>query len=65
MTAPFTLGILRPRVYLPDDLQGTARRAVLLHEQTHIRRRDPLVKPLFYAVVCLHWFNPLACRLSQ
>ena len=59
VTAPFTLGILRPRVYLPDDLQGTARQAVLLHEQTHIRRRDPLTKPLFYAVVCLHWFNPL------
>ena len=60
VAAPFTLGILRPRVYLPDDLQGTARRAVLLHEQTHIRRRDPLTKPLFYAVACLHWFNPLA-----
>ena len=59
VTAPFTLGILRPRVYLPDDLQGTARQAVLLHEQTHIRRRDPLTKPLFYAVACLHWFNPL------
>lgn len=60
VTAPFTLGILRPRVYLPDDLQGTARQAVLLHEQTHIRRGDPLTKPLFYAAVCLHWFNPLA-----
>lgn len=60
VTAPFTSGILRPRVYLPDDLQGTARQAVLLHEQTHIRRRDPLTKPLFYAVACLHWFNPLA-----
>lgn len=59
VTAPFTLGILRPRVYLPDDLQGTARQAVLLHEQTHIRRRDPLTKPLFYAVACLHWFNPM------
>lgn len=33
---------------------------MLLHEQTHIRRRDPLTKPLFYAVACLHWFNPLA-----
>ena len=60
VTAPFTLGILRPRVYLPDDLHGTARQAVLLHEQTHIRRGDPLTKPLFYAVACLHWFNPLA-----
>lgn len=59
VAAPFTLGLLRPRIYLPDDLQGTARQAVLLHEQTHIRRRDTLTKPLFYAVACLHWFNPL------
>ena len=60
MAAPFTLGILRPRIYLPDSLQGATRQAVLLHEQTHICRGDPLTKPLFYAAVCLHWFNPLA-----
>lgn len=60
VTMPFTLGILRPRVYLPDSLQGPARAAVLLHERTHIRRRDPLTKPLFYLIVCLHWWNPLA-----
>lgn len=60
MAAPFTLGILHPRIYLPDSLRGAARQAVLLHEQTHIRRGDPLTKPLFYAAVCLHWFNPLA-----
>lgn len=58
--APFTLGILRPRIYLPSTLGGETRRAVLLHERTHLRRHDPQVKPLFYAVVCLHWFNPLA-----
>lgn len=60
VAAPFTLGLLRPRIYLPDSLRGAARQAVLLHEQTHIRRGDPLTKPLFYAAVCLHWFNPLA-----
>lgn len=60
VSAPFTLGILYPRIYLPDSLQGAARQAVLLHERTHIRRGDPLTKPLFYAAVCLHWFNPLA-----
>ena len=57
---PFTLGLLRPRVYLPAGLAGPAREAVILHERTHIRRGDPLTKPLFYAVACLHWFNPLA-----
>ena len=60
VTAPFTLGLLRPRIYLPEGLTGEARAAVLLHERAHIRRGDPLLKPLYYAVVCLHWWNPLA-----
>lgn len=58
--APFTLGILRPRIYLPAGLTGAPRQAVLLHEKTHLRRHDPQIKPLYYGVVCLHWFNPLA-----
>ena len=61
VAVPFTLGVVRPRIYMPDHVQGAARQAVLLHEQTHIRRHDTLTKPLFYAVACLHWFNPLAC----
>lgn len=60
VAVPFTLGVVRPLIYMPDHVQGTARQAVLLHEQTHIRRHDTLTKPLFYAVACLHWFNPLA-----
>lgn len=51
VTTPFTLGVVHPRIYLPADLQGEARRAVLLHERTHIRRGDCLTKPLYYLVV--------------
>lgn len=57
---PFTLGLLRPRIYLPQTLDGPVRQAILLHERTHVRRGDPLTKPLFYLIVCLHWWNPLA-----
>ena len=43
---PFTLGLLRPRIYLPAGLAGPAREAVILHERTHIRRGLPaLVQP--------------------
>lgn len=58
--APFTLGFPRPRIYLPEDLTGPARQAVLLHEQAHARRGDTLLKPLCYLAACLHWWNPLA-----
>lgn len=60
VATPFTLGVLRPRIYMPQSLQGPPRRAVLLHERTHIRRGDPITKPLYYLAACLHWWNPLA-----
>ncbi|MDE5933983.1 MAG: M56 family metallopeptidase, partial [Lachnospiraceae bacterium] len=57
---PFVLGVYRPRIYLPAHLQEEEKRYVLAHEKIHIARRDYLIKILFYAAVCLHWFNPLA-----
>ena len=60
VVTPFTLGVLHSRIYMPQSLQGPPRRAVLLHERTHIRRGDPITKPLYYLAACLHWWNPLA-----
>ena len=53
VATPFTLGVLHPRIYMPQSLQGPPRRAVLLHERTHIRRGDPITKPLYYLAACL------------
>lgn len=58
VTAPFILGILRPRIYLPSGLEGDARRYVLAHEHRHIKRGDHLVKLLSFLLLCVHWFNP-------
>ena len=54
---PFVLGLIRPKIYFP--LCHAHRDYILLHEQTHIRRRDYLIKPIAYAALALHWFNPL------
>ena len=69
ITTPFVAGFLRPRIYLPVGLPRNSLTYVLAHEETHIHRRDYLVKPLAYCVTILHWFNPLiwvcyavACR---
>lgn len=59
ISTPFVCGFLRPKVYLPVGLCAEEVSCVLAHEQTHIRRRDYLVKPLAFAALCLHWFNPL------
>ena len=57
--APFTVGIFRPVVCLPEGLLPFQREMVLAHESVHIRRWDNLVKLIAYAVRCMHWFNPL------
>lgn len=56
IASPFVLG---RTVYLPSDLKEEERAYILLHERLHIRHGDPVVKLLFWAAVCLHWFNPL------
>ena len=58
--SPFVLGVLSPKIFLPAGLSGHERRYILLHEQTHIRRRDHIVKFVAYFALCLHWFNPFA-----
>lgn len=61
--SPFVLGLIRPRIYLPSDLDGSTRRSVLLHEQAHLLRRDHWWKPLSFLILTVHWFNPL-CWLA-
>ncbi|MBD5533874.1 MAG: peptidoglycan DD-metalloendopeptidase family protein [Lachnospiraceae bacterium] len=56
--APFTVGIFRPVICLPEGLLPFQREMVLAHESMHIRRQDNLLKLLAYAVRCVHWFNP-------
>ncbi|WRS28485.1 M56 family metallopeptidase [Oscillospiraceae bacterium MB08-C2-2] len=55
----FVLGVFRPKIYLPYRLSDGQREHILLHEQTHIKRFDHLVKLISFFVLCLHWFNPL------
>lgn len=55
----FVMGVFRPQIYLPGNLNDTERDYILLHEQTHIRRLDHMVKLISFLVLCVHWFNPL------
>jgi len=59
IVTPFVIGILRPRIYLPSTLQEEEQSYVILHEQTHIRRLEHLVKMLAFLALTVHWFNPL------
>ncbi len=59
IAAPFVLGFFKPRIYIPSAMPAERLNCILLHEQTHIRRFDHIIKPVAFLAVCLHWFNPL------
>ena len=56
---PFAMGIFSPKIYLPKYLTQKEQEFIILHEQTHIKRRDPFIKLLAFTALTLHWFNPL------
>lgn len=57
--SPFVMGVFRPKIYLPSQLSEEERGYILLHEQTHIRRLDHLIKLGASLTLAVHWFNPL------
>lgn len=59
LKTPFVLGFIRPKIYIPSGLSEEEKSYIILHEQTHIKRFDHIVKLIAFFLVCVHWFNPL------
>lgn len=57
--SPFILGLFRPVIYLPSALSSEDAAYVMAHERSHLKRRDHWWKPLGFAILAVHWFNPL------
>ena len=58
---PFTCGLMRPTIILPeqDSWTDAQRRMILRHEFAHIRRHDSLLTLIADGVCAVYWFNPL------
>lgn len=59
LKTPFVLGFIHPKIYIPSGLSAEEKSYIILHEQTHIKRIDHLVKLASFLILCVHWFNPL------
>ena len=57
--SPFVLGLFRPVIYLPYQVESGDLEYVIAHERAHIRRKDHWWKPLGFLLLCVYWFNPL------
>lgn len=56
---PFVIGVIRPRIYLPSSLQEKEMDYIILHERTHIRRGDHIIRMLSFFTLAVYWFHPL------
>jgi beta-lactamase regulating signal transducer with metallopeptidase domain len=60
--APFTIGLIREAVLLPESSAGWSLRrlrSTLYHEAAHISRKDPLIRMFASLVRAIFWFHPL------
>lgn len=61
--APMLVGLLQPRIVVPDDFERRYNRAqrelMLVHERTHLQQHDPVINALASAWLAVSWFNPL------
>ena len=59
---PAANGVLRTHISLPDGIERLLSEhelnAVLIHEVTHARRRDNLIRLIHEAGLCVLWFHP-------
>lgn len=58
-STPFVLGVLTPRIYVPETVSEQDFPQVLAHERCHIRRWDHVWKPLAFLLLAVNWFNPV------
>jgi beta-lactamase regulating signal transducer with metallopeptidase domain len=62
--APAVDGVLRPHISLPSGIDRVLSEhelnAVLIHELTHAKRRDNLIRLVHELGLCGLWFHPLA-----
>jgi TonB family protein len=59
---PLAAGVWLPVVVLPASASEWSHerlRVVLIHELSHIKRRDSLTQALAELALCLYWFHPL------
>lgn len=63
LATPALFGILKPILIIPhgiaESLNDDQLRHIFLHELAHSKRNDIKANSLMYALLIIHWFNPV------
>lgn len=63
---PLLVGVVRPRILLPDIAFDEADlRFILRHELIHYKRKDLWMKCLVLFATAMHWFNPFMYVIAR
>lgn len=68
VTVPATVGLLRAAILLPADWRTWSEEqldAILVHEISHIARRDALMQTLSLVHRAIFWFSPLSWWIDR
>lgn len=56
---PFTMGVIKPKIFLPAEVPEEFKEPIICHEKVHIARKDYLIKNLAFVLLAINWFQPL------
>lgn len=64
--APFSAGILRKKILIPDHAYSQKELFYIIrHEYMHLKNRDPLVQLLVNILCAIYWWNPFVYLLRR
>lgn len=59
ISAPFSMGVIQPKIYLPSSINEKCYGPVILHERVHISRKDIWMNHVGILLLIIFWFQPL------
>lgn len=57
--SPFLMGLFKPIIYVPFEIDESALEMSIAHETYHLKRKDHWVRALSYCLLSIYWMNPL------
>jgi beta-lactamase regulating signal transducer with metallopeptidase domain len=59
VVSPFVLGVIKPKIYIPFNLDDETLSHIVSHEKSHIKSFDNITKLVAFILLAVHWCNPL------